>query len=87
MNLISWGAGRAHFGPATDSYGTLVTAMVLTLAIVVVIAVAFATATLFRVLGGQVSIAEPEQARAVAWFWHFAAVATVAVWYTIGILR
>lgn len=87
LNLISWGAGRAGFTAVSNPYGTLVTALVMTLGIVVGSAVAFVTATLFRVAGGQVSFAEPEQAGAAAWHWHFTVVASVVVWYTVVVLR
>jgi heme/copper-type cytochrome/quinol oxidase subunit 3 len=87
LNLLSWGAGRASFGPGTSPYGTLVTALVLLLGLVVGLGIGFNTFTLFRVAGSQVSAAEPDQLRAAAWYWHFTVLAAVAVWYAVVILR
>ena len=87
INLLSWGAGRAGFHPGASPYATLTAALVLLLGILVGIGIGFVTLTLFRVAGSQVSALEPEQARAAAWYWHFAVAATVAVWYTVVILR
>jgi heme/copper-type cytochrome/quinol oxidase subunit 3 len=87
INLLWYGANRAHFAAAATAYGILASALVLTLALSIAAAAAFVLFTLFRVAGGQVTAAQPEQARAAAWFWHFAVVASLAVWYAVVVLR
>ncbi|HEX2038227.1 MAG TPA: cytochrome c oxidase subunit 3 [Acidimicrobiales bacterium] len=86
--FLLWHTGvQAGYGPASHEYGLVVSTMAITLGIVVGLGVGFAALTLFRVLGGQVSAAEPDQARAAAWYWHFAAAAAVLVWYTVVVLK
>jgi heme/copper-type cytochrome/quinol oxidase subunit 3 len=87
INLLWYAASRAHFAAAATSYGILVSALVLTLALSIAAAAGFVLLTLFRVAGGQVTAAQPEQARAAAWFWHFTVVASLAVWYAVVVLR
>ena len=87
LNLLSFGASRAGFGPASHPFGTLVTALVAVFGIAVAIGVGLVAFTLFRVIGGQVSPVEPEQLRASAWYWHFTVAAAVIVWYVVVILR
>jgi heme/copper-type cytochrome/quinol oxidase subunit 3 len=87
LNLLSYSAGRARFDAVSHPYGLVVTAMVMLLGIAVGIGVALVTMTLFRVVGRQVSAAEPEQLRATAWYWHFCVGASIAVWYTVVVLK
>jgi heme/copper-type cytochrome/quinol oxidase subunit 3 len=87
LNLLSYAAYRVRFDAATHPYGLVVTAMVMLLGITVAIGVALVTMTLFRIVGRQVSAAEPEQLRATAIFWHFCVAASVAVWYTVVVLK
>ena len=87
LNLLSYSASRARFDAVTHPYGLVVTAMVMLLGIAVGIGVALATMTLFRVVGRQVTAAEPEQVRATAWYWHFCVAASIAVWYTVVVLK
>ncbi len=86
--FLLWHAGaQAGYGPAGHPYGLVVSTMAIALGVLVAVGVGFAALTLFRVAGGQVSAAEPDQARAAAWYWHFTAVATVATWYTVVVLK
>ena len=87
LNLVSYTAGRMGFDAADHPYGLVVTAMGMLIGITVGVAVSFVTLTLFRVAGAQVSAAEPDQVRAAAWYWHFATAASVAVWYTVFVLK
>lgn len=87
VNLLWFAATRAEYGAADHPYGTLVAALAVILGVVVAIGIAFAALTLFRVLGEQVSAADPDQARAVGWYWQFTVVATVAVWFTVVVLK
>jgi hypothetical protein len=61
--------------------------MVMLVGIAVAVAVALVTLTLFRVVGRQVSQAEPQQMHATAWYWQFAVVAAIPVWYTVVVLK
>lgn len=87
LNLLAYAANHAGYGASTHPYGTVVAAMALALGIAVAIGIGFAVVTLLRVAGSQVSAAEPEQARALGWYWQFTVVATVAVWYTVVVLK
>lgn len=87
INLLSYSASRQSFGPADHPYGLVVTALAASVGIVVSVAIAFCLLTLFRVRGSQVTAADPDQARATAWFWHFATVATIAAWYVIVVTK
>ena len=87
LNLLAFATDHADYGASTHPYGTVVSAMVIALGIAVAIGIAFTVLTLFRVAGAQVSAADPDQARALGWYWQFTVVATVAVWYTVVILK
>ena len=87
LNLLSFASGHVEFDAVSNPYGLLVTAMVMTLGIVVGIGVAFVSLTLFRLAGRQLMEPDAEQPRATAIFWHFAAAASVAVWYTVIVLK
>lgn len=87
VNLITYAAGQSRFDAASHPYGLVVTAMVMLLGVACAVGVAALTMTLFRVVGRQVSEAEPQQMHATAWYWQFAVVAAVPVWYTIVVLK
>lgn len=87
LNLLWFTAGKVGLGVASGPYGVVVSALALLLGVAVIVGIGFATFTVFRVSGGQVSAAEPEQARAASWYWHFTVVAAVAVWYTVVVLK
>ena len=87
LNLLSYTASQVRFDAASHPYGLVVTAMAMLLGIAVGAGVAFVTLTLFRVTGGQVTAVEPEQLRATAWYWHFTVGVSVAVWYTVAVLK
>lgn len=87
LALLAHTFTQADYGPASHLYGTVVSAMAIGCGLLVALASAFVVLTLFRVMGSQVSAAEPTQARAAAWFWHATAVATVVTWYTVVVLK
>ena len=87
LNLLWYTGANAHYGAATHAYGTVVATMAFLLGTVVALGIAFAALTLFRVLGSQVSASDPDQARAVGWYWQFTVVATVAVWFPVVMLK
>jgi heme/copper-type cytochrome/quinol oxidase subunit 3 len=87
LNLLSYAAGRTRFDAASHPYGLVVAAMTMLLGIAVSVGVGYITLTLFRVSGGQVSAAEPDQLRAAAWYWHFTLLAAVTVWYVVTVME
>jgi heme/copper-type cytochrome/quinol oxidase subunit 3 len=87
LNLLSFTAGKAGFTAASSPYATVVAALALLLGLAVGVGIGFVTFTLFRVSGSQVSAAEPDQARATSWYWHFTVIAALAVWYTVVVLK
>ena len=87
LNLLAYSAGQAPFDAASHPYGLVVTALVILLGMAVGIGVAFVTLSLLRVGGRQLSAAEPDQLRATACYWHFTVAASVAVWYTVAVLK
>jgi heme/copper-type cytochrome/quinol oxidase subunit 3 len=74
VNLLTYVAHSAGFGPATHPYGLLWFAFTVLMGATVVVALIATIAALVRFLGGQVTPSEPALARAVAWLWHAAAV-------------
>lgn len=87
LNLLSYTAGRVRFDAASHPYGLVTTAMVMVLGILVGVGVAVITLTLFRVAGRQITAAEPEALRVAACFWYFLVAASLAVWYTVVVLK
>lgn len=87
LNLLSFTSGHVSFDAVSNPYGLIVAAMVMLLGIVVGIGVALVAITLFRVAGRQLLEVDAEQPRAAALFWHFAAAASLAVWYTVIVLK
>ncbi len=87
LNLLSYTADQVPFDAASHPYGLVVTALVMLLGIAVGAGVAFVTLTLLRVSGRQIWAAEPSQLRATACYWHFTVAASIAVWYTVAILK
>ena len=87
LNLLSYTADQAPFDATSHPYGLVVTALVMLLGIAVGVGVAFVTLTLLRVSGRQLSAAEPSQLRATACYWHFTVAASIAVWYTVAVLK
>jgi heme/copper-type cytochrome/quinol oxidase subunit 3 len=87
FNLLWYTASLQHYDPGSHAYGAVVIALGASLTIVVLLAVGFAALTMLRVRGGQVSAGNPDQVWATAWFWHFASVATLIVWYVVVVRK
>jgi len=87
LNLLSYSIARQHVAMNSSAYAGLVGAMALVLAVLVAAAIGLVVLTIFRVMGEQVGAANPDQARAAAWFWHFATAATIVVWYAVIVLK
>lgn len=87
VNLLWFTATHADYGAGTHPYGTVVTAMALSIGVLVGIGVAYAALTAFRVAGEQVSAIDTDQARSLGWYWQFTVVASLAVWYTVVVLK
>ncbi len=87
LNLMSFAAGRVKFDAVSHPYGLVVTAMCMLLGIAVGVGVGFVALTLFRISGRQLLGPDAEQPRAAAVYWHFTVLASVAVWYTVIVLK
>jgi heme/copper-type cytochrome/quinol oxidase subunit 3 len=87
LNLLSYAAGHVEFDAVSHPYGTVVTSLTMLLGLVAGLAVAFVSLTLFRVAGRQLVEPGADQPRATAWAWHFVTIASVAVWYTVIVLK
>ena len=87
LNLLSYASGKVEFDAVSHPYGTVVTALVMVLGIAAGIGVALTSLTLFRVAGRQLLVGGNEQPRATAIYWHFVVVASLAVWYTVIVLK
>ena len=87
LNLLSFAASRVEFDAVSHPYGMIVVAMAMVLGIVVGLAVALVTLTLFRAAGRQLLEPDAEMPRAAAIVWQFAVLASVAVWYTVIVLK
>lgn len=86
LNLLSYSAGHAEFDAASHPYGLVVTALCMLLGIAVAVGVGLVTLTLFRVAGRQLTVGT-DHLRTTAWYWHFTVAASVAVWYTVVVLK
>lgn len=87
LNLMSFAAGRVEFDAVSHPYGLVVTAMCMLLGIAVGVGVAFVALTLFRIAGRQLLAPDAGQPRAAAVYWHFTVLTSVAVWYTVIVLK
>jgi len=87
LNLLSFSSGHVEFDAVSNPYGLVVTAMVMALGIVAGLGVGLCALTLFRVAGRQLLEPDAEQPRATAIYWHFVVAASMAVWYTVIVLK
>lgn len=87
LALLSHTVDSMGVGIAADEYTTVVGAMAFVLTALVALGIGVVLLTLFRVRGGQVTAADPDQARATSLYWHFVVVATVATWYAVVVLK
>lgn len=87
LNLLSFSSGHVEFDAVSNAYGLVVTALVMVLGIAVGIGAGLVSLTLFRVAGRQLLQPDAEQPRATAIYWHFAVAASLAVWYTVIVLK
>jgi len=87
LNLLSFASAHVKFDAATNAYGLVVTALVMVLGIAVGIGVGLLALTIFRVAGRQLLQPDAEQPRAAAIYWHFAVATSLAVWYTVIVLK
>jgi heme/copper-type cytochrome/quinol oxidase subunit 3 len=87
LNLLSYTISHQHLSISRNAYTGVVGAMAVLVGIVVGLAIGLCLLTLLKVKGDQVSPAEPDLARATAWFWHYATLATIVVWFTVVVLK
>lgn len=87
LNLLSYSLAKQHLGLAKNAYAGVVGTMTGLLGIVVGAAIGFVILTTLRVRGEHVGAANPDLARAAMWFWHYATLATIVVWYLVVVLK
>jgi heme/copper-type cytochrome/quinol oxidase subunit 3 len=87
LNLLSYTASRFHIRLAASAYAGIVGTLALAVGIIVGLAMALVAITLFRVRGEQVAANEPDQARAAAWFWHYATLAALVAWFAVFVRK
>jgi heme/copper-type cytochrome/quinol oxidase subunit 3 len=87
LNLLSYELHIAHFGPGTDAFGAVYFAFHILMGSSVVVAIGLALVTLARVMGGQVSAAEPSLSRSTAWFWHTVTVGWLVMYAAVFVVK
>jgi heme/copper-type cytochrome/quinol oxidase subunit 3 len=87
LNLLSYQLRIAHSGPGTSAFGAVYFAFHLLMGASVVVAIVLALVTLARLLGGQVSAAEPALSRSTAWFWHTVTVGWFVMYAALFVVK
>ena len=83
INLLTYVIRGAHFGPATHPYGVLYYAMNVAIIAIAAGGMIVAAVAAARVLGGQVTPAEPQLGWAAAWFCTAVAAAWLVMYYAV----
>jgi cytochrome c oxidase subunit 3 len=87
LNLLSYQLQIAHFGPGTSAFGALYFAFHILMGASVVGALGLAGVTLARLMGGQVSGADPALTRSTAWFWHAVTIGWFVMYAAIYVVK
>lgn len=87
VNLLTYTVRVAHFGPGTSAYGAVFFAFNLVVGTGVSAVTLLALWSLLRLLGGQLSVAEPGMARSTAWLWHAVAVAWFVMYAAVYVVK
>jgi heme/copper-type cytochrome/quinol oxidase subunit 3 len=87
LNLLTYVVRVSHVSPATSAYGAVYFAFNLLLISSVVLGLGLALVTLARLLGGQVSAAEPSLVRSTAWFWDAVTVGWFVVYAAVYLVK
>jgi cytochrome c oxidase subunit III len=87
VNLLTYTVRVAHFGPGTHAYGAVFFAFNLLTGVSVAGVSLFAGVTLLRLLGGQVSSAEPALARSTALLWHAVSIAWFVMYAAVYVVK
>lgn len=87
LNLLWYSLSRQHLALNSSAYAGVVGAICGVLAALVLVGIGFVALTIFRVMGEQVNGAQPDQARAAAWMWHYATFATIVAWFAVIVLK
>ena len=83
INLLTYVIRGAHFGPATSAYGVLYYAMNAGVIAITASGMIVAAVALARILGGQVTPAEPQLGWAAAWYGTAVASAWLVMYYAV----
>jgi heme/copper-type cytochrome/quinol oxidase subunit 3 len=87
LNLLWYSLARQHLALNSSAYAGVVGAICGVLAALVLVGIGVVALTIFRVMGEQVNGAQPDQARAAAWLWHYATFATIVAWFAVIVLK
>ena len=87
VNLLTYTVRVAHFGPGTHAYGAVFFAFNLLTGVSVAGVSLFAGVTLLRLLGGQVSPAEPALARSTALLWHAVSIMWFVMYAAVYVVK
>ena len=83
VNLLTYVIRGAHFGPGTSAYGVLYYAMNAAVIAITAAGMILAAVSLARLLGGQVTPAEPQLGWAAAWYGTAVAAAWLIMYYAV----
>jgi cytochrome c oxidase subunit I+III len=87
INLLSYAVHLAGFGPASHPFGEMYFAFNILMGASVVVAIVAALLGLVRLLGGQVSAAEPGLARSTALLWHAATIGWFVMYTAVYVVK
>lgn len=83
INLLTYVIRGVHFGPATSPYGVLYYALNVAVIAIAASGMIVAAVSLARVLGGQVTPAEPQLGWAAAWYGTAVGAAWLGMYYAV----
>lgn len=83
LNALWYIGTTIGHGPGENAYALLTHAFLVVVGVMAAAAVVLSIATVLRVLGGQVTSADPEMARATACAWYLTCAAWIAVFLTV----
>ena len=83
INLLTYVIRGAHFGPSTSTYGVMYYALNVAVIAITGSGMLVAGVAMARVIGGQVSVAEPQLGWAAAWYGTAVAAAWFVMYYAV----
>ena len=83
INLLTYVVRGIHFGPATHAYGVMYYALTVAVIAIAASGIVVALVSMARVLGGQVTPAEPQLGWVAAWWGTAVAAAWFVMYYAV----